>query len=62
MNGIEFARACRLNSVGSRLILMSGDLDAMREANHAFAGAYTVIDKALPIPALVQHLRRALAR
>jgi len=61
IDGIEFARACRLNGVRSKLILMSGDLDAMRDANHAFAGAHSVIDKPLPIPALVQHLRRALS-
>lgn len=62
MDGIEFARALRDNAHASRLVLMSGDLDAMRAANEEFAGAYAVIDKPMPVPALVQFLRNVLER
>lgn len=63
MPGMDGIAACRLLSraaPGTRIVLISGYPDALMEANRQARNAHAVLQKPLPLPALLDFLRRAI--
>jgi CheY-like chemotaxis protein len=60
LDGIALAKALREISPEPLLILMSGDLEAVRAASKSFTGARAILDKPVPVRALVHYLKSLL--
>ncbi|MEC9347985.1 MAG: response regulator [Pseudomonadota bacterium] len=60
LDGIAATRLIRRASPQTRVILVSGYPDAVMEANRHARQAHAVLQKPLPLPALLDFVRRAL--
>lgn len=55
-DGVQVAKEIRDIAPDSTLILMSGDLGAIGAARAEIRGAYAIIDKPIPLSALVRYV------
>ncbi|WP_417514892.1 response regulator [Minwuia sp.] len=61
MDGIRATGLARTFSPGSRIILMSGYPNELSEAGQKAIGAFAILEKPLPLPAVLDFIRRAVA-
>lgn len=62
LDGVRVAEILRSLNYGGSILLMSGDLDAVRRANQAGIDVFGVLPKPIPLKALERYARATLGR
>lgn len=60
MNGVRVSQVVRFLNYRGAILLMSGDLEAIRSANIEHPDVFAVIDKPVPLPLLERYARAVI--